>query len=222
MRKKFYLGVISMALVMGFVLTGCGSSPAVSAQEAAAPVDLTGVTSYYVRVDGNNKNAGTSETAPFKTLQRAVEAAAKTPVKKITVIGTLKENTSIKDSDPSVKLNRFIFDGTAILAADTSGDERDPDSITITGKQGASERERAVLTSPGGDYTVFIINSTVVFENIEISGNPADPALFVSLAHAKNTAAYLRGGIAGNLRGVVERHESVIDQVNAASASGFV
>jgi hypothetical protein len=176
--KLFLKGIPALALVFGLLMMGCGSSP-----QAAAP-DLTGVTSYYVRADGDDANSGTSEAAPFKTLQRAVEAAAKTPVKKITVIGTLKENISIGDTDPSVqKRNRFIYDGIMILAANTSGDERDPDSITITGKPDASGQERAVLTSPGGDFTVFIINSTVIFENIEISGNPADPALFVRQSH---------------------------------------
>ena len=41
------------------------------------PVDLTGVTSYYVRADGSDRNAGISEDAPFKTLQRAVLTPAK-------------------------------------------------------------------------------------------------------------------------------------------------
>jgi hypothetical protein len=86
--------MLAMALVCGFVLAGCASGP-----KAAAP-DLTGVTSYYVRADGNDKNAGISGDAPFKTLQRTLEAAAKTPVKKVTVIGTLAGNTTIQAADP--------------------------------------------------------------------------------------------------------------------------
>jgi hypothetical protein len=181
-KKRVLWGAPVLALVFGFVLMGCGSSPKASPQ-AAAP-DSTGVSTYYVRADGDDKNAGTSEVAPFKTLQRAVEAAAATSAKKITVIGTLAGNTTIEDTDPSVqKRNGIIFDGINILAANTSGGERDPDSITITGKPDASGQERAVLTSPDGDYTVNILNSTIIFENIEISGNPSDPALFVALSH---------------------------------------
>jgi hypothetical protein len=194
MRKnKNCSWLISVALVMGFVMAGCGSSPAV------APVDLTGVTSYYVRADGNDANAGTSEDAPFKTLAKAVEAAAKTTVKKITVIGTLAGNTKIENADPTVLSTEIGYqvrvvelNGQKTTMVDTtkpatlkikgSYDEHDPDSITITGKPGASGAERAVLTSAGGDYTVLIINSTVVFENIEISGNPTDPALFIQLS----------------------------------------
>ncbi|MDR1232409.1 MAG: hypothetical protein LBK61_13530 [Spirochaetaceae bacterium] len=182
MKKNSFRGTIGMAavaaMVFGLLVAGCGSSP-----KAAAP-DLTGVSSYYVRADGDDKNAGTSEAAPFKTLQRAVDAAAKTSVKKITVIGTIAGNTKIQDADPSVQeIKLIILDGITTLVADPSGDERDPDSITITGKPGASGQERAVLTSPGGDYTVSINKSTVIFENIEISGNPSDPAFFVEDSH---------------------------------------
>jgi hypothetical protein len=166
----------------------------------AQSADLTGVTSYYVRADGNDANAGTSEDAPFKTLAKAVEAAAKTTVKKITVIGTLNGNTVIEDADPTVLSTEIGYDvkvlelnGQKTTIVDTtkpatlkikgSYDEHDPDSITIIGKPGASGAERAVLTSAGGNYTVFVINSTVIFENIEISGNPDDPALFVEASH---------------------------------------
>jgi hypothetical protein len=80
---------------------------------------LTGVTSYYVRADGSDANAGTSETAPFKTLAKAVQEAAGTPVKKITVMGTLIGQTDIKDSGA--------------------------DEILITGKADASGAEKALL-----------------------------------------------------------------------------
>jgi hypothetical protein len=83
-KKKVLWGIAALA-AFGFVLTGCGS-----ASDAAAP-DLTGVSSYYARADGDDGNAGISEDAPFRTLQRAVAAA--TPVRKITVIGTLAGHT---------------------------------------------------------------------------------------------------------------------------------
>jgi ABC-type glycerol-3-phosphate transport system substrate-binding protein len=78
-----------IALVLGFALllfAACGSAP------SSKTSDLTGVTSYYVRADGNDKNTGTSEDSPFKTLTKALEAAEKTSVKKITVIGTLVDH----------------------------------------------------------------------------------------------------------------------------------
>jgi hypothetical protein len=145
--------VTGVLLVTWFVLAGCGSSPA-----ASAPVDLTGVTSYYVRADGNDTNAGTNEAAPFKTLAKAVEAAAKTSVKKITVIGTLAENTTIKDADSTDKMPQKIIDATGeqdmakamaglrVATITWSLDERNPDEILITGKSDASGAERAVLT----------------------------------------------------------------------------
>jgi hypothetical protein len=121
----------------------------------AAALDVTGLAAYYVRADGDDRNLGISEEAPFRTLQRAVEAAATTPVKRITVIGALRENVSINDADPSAPaIQLSMADGITTLAADPSGDGRDPGSIVIAGKPGASGQERAVLASPGGDYTV--------------------------------------------------------------------
>ena len=174
--------VTGVLLVTWFVLAGCGSSPA-----ASAPVDLTGVTSYYVRADGDDKNAGTSEAAPFKTLQRAVDAAANTPVKKITVVGTLVGYTKIEKADPTVKKLIKIMDATGgqdlaevlknqvgVATVEGSLDEPDPDEILITGKPDASGAERAVLASPApanpSDYTLTVIDSTVRLEHIEISG----------------------------------------------------
>ncbi|MDR1248597.1 MAG: hypothetical protein LBK63_04760 [Treponema sp.] len=176
------VGIIGMtaAVACALVTAGCGSSPrAVEPEQAAAP-DSIGVGAYYVRADGDDRNPGISEEAPFRTLQRAVEAAAATLVKRITVIGALRENIAINDADPSAPaIQLSMADGITTLAADPSGDGRDPDSIVIAGKPGASGQERAVLTSPGGDYTVFISHATVVFEHIEIADNPSDPALFV-------------------------------------------
>jgi hypothetical protein len=160
--------------------------------------DLTGVTTYYVRADGNDKNAGTSEEKPFKTLQRAVDAAAKTSVKKITVIGTIAGNTTIQDADPTVKKINKVMDATggqdiAQLLANQVGvatvqgslDEPDPEEILITGKPDASGAERAVLVPPANNDNaiLIILSSTVRLEHIELSGlNDSTkqlPAIFV-------------------------------------------
>jgi hypothetical protein len=182
MKKGFIFGLSGAALLIGLVLAGCGSAP-------ASTVDLTGVTSYYVRADGNDKNAGISEDAPFKTLARAVEAAAKTTVKKITVIGTLSVGAAIQDADPTVRRQVKSIDATGgkdiavvlksqvvgVAKIDWSLDERDPDEILITGKPGATGAEQAVLTPAKEDTAVLLVSkSTVRLENIEISGLDSD------------------------------------------------
>ncbi|MDR1636421.1 MAG: hypothetical protein LBR93_03705 [Treponema sp.] len=130
------VAALAVALVCGFVvLAGC----------ASAPVDLTGVTSYYVRANGKDKNAGISEEKPFKTLAKAVEAASGSTVKTITVLGTLN---------------------SALPEITNTGAE-----IVITGKPDAAARDKAVLQIPkegkafnaGGD-------SRIRFEHITITG----------------------------------------------------
>ncbi|MDR1230403.1 MAG: hypothetical protein LBK61_03255 [Spirochaetaceae bacterium] len=188
MKKNSFRGIIGMAavlsaaLVFGLLVAGCGSSP-----KAAAP-DLTGVSSYYVRADGDDQNAGTSEAAPFKTLQRAVEAAAKTSVKKITVIGTLNGSATIKNANPPVLSTEIDYEVTvleqngqrtsivdttkpATIKIKGSYDEHDPGEILITGKPGAAGTENAVLTDTGNTDNILLIESASVrLENIEISG----------------------------------------------------
>lgn len=78
--KRLSFGLLIMSVVLiGVVLSGCVSTPP----------DLSNVTSYYVRENGSDKNSGISEDKPFKTLAYAITRAAKTPVKTITVLGTL-------------------------------------------------------------------------------------------------------------------------------------
>jgi len=89
--------------------------------QTAQTLNLNRVTSYFVRANGNDSNVGTSENAPFRTLAKAVEAASKTKVKTITVIGTLIGQTEISNSGV--------------------------DEILITGKHGASDSEKAALTT---------------------------------------------------------------------------
>ena len=103
------------------------------------------VASYYVRANGNDSNNGTTEARPFKTLAKAVEAASKTNVKKITVIGKLDGQTAIKDSGS--------------------------DEIFITGKADASDNDKAVITTSSTERvsTIEITgNSNIRLENITI------------------------------------------------------
>jgi len=115
--KKNLIDLLSLLLVALFMAF---TSNKANAQTAQTP-NLTGVTSYYVRANGSDSNTGTSENTPFKTLTKAVETASKTKVKKITVIGTLIGQTKISNSGV--------------------------DEILITGKQNASNSEKAILTS---------------------------------------------------------------------------
>jgi len=147
------LKVICVLLLFGVLLGACGSNP-------SAKTDLTGVTSYYVRSDGNDKNTGTSEDNPFGTLAKALEAASKTSVKKITIIGKLVENVSTEHLKPVNFLSRKIDDNTKI-----------PEEILITGKPDASADEKAVLTSETTKTRALdILNAAIRLENIEISG----------------------------------------------------
>jgi hypothetical protein len=229
MKKKFWLfGVMAAALVFGLLAAGCGSSP-----KAAAP-DLTGVSSYYVRADGDDKNAGTSEAAPFKTLQRAVEAAAKTPVKKITVIGTIAGNTTIQDADPTVKKIIKVMDATGgqdlaeVLGAQTgvatvqgSLDDPDPEEILITGKPDAAGTERAMLVPPvnNNNAILIVLNSTVRLEHIELSGlNDSTkqlPTIFVSGTATLAQGAKITKNISKGYAGIYALYGLVIMRDNA-------
>jgi len=174
-----------ITLVLGFALllfAACSSAP------SSKTPDLTGVTSYYVRADGNDSNVGTSEDKPFKTLSKAVQVALSTKVKKITVIGTLDETTTIKNTVKPIlsavvdyPVIEMDVGGKKVVSVDLtkpafakikgSYDEPDPNQILITGKPGASGNERAVLTNTQNPDNILLIESaTVRLENIEISG----------------------------------------------------
>ncbi|MDR0876878.1 MAG: hypothetical protein LBN21_02410 [Treponema sp.] len=154
--KHFFKVMLALALCGGV----CGS---LLAQEE--------VRSYYVRASGNDGNDGRSETAPLKTLARAVERASRGTIKTITIIGQLDATSE------GLKLSNFIGGGEPnvkyIFIIQDSGKEE----ILITGKANASSLERAVLAAPSPtrrDYPGVVIvggNSKVRFENIEIVGN---------------------------------------------------
>jgi hypothetical protein len=181
--KLFLTGIPALALVFGLVIAGCGSSPQAAAGEPSATPDLTGVTLYYVRADGSDTNAGTSEDAPFKTLAKAVEAAAKTPVKKITVIGTLNGQTDIADSGP--------------------------DEILITGKADSPEAEKAFLkplADPGNRENGIMISgvTNIRLEQITITGYPSNG---IVIAESKETTLTVGQGavITGNGRNAIKK-----------------
>ena len=158
MKSKLFFVIIAIFLAMGLCVA-CTSGP------KASSTDLTGVTTYYVRANGNDKNAGVSEDAPFQTLGRAIQAASGTRVKTITVIGTLDGQTEIKDS------------GT--------------DQILITGKAGASDSEKAVLTRSAERINTIRItgNSNIRLECLTVTG----PVNSLSFIYAGNGAKLTLG-----------------------------
>lgn len=88
----------------------------------AAYAQTTVQRSLYVSAQGDdNNNNGRSETTPYKTLMKAVEAANAGVIKTITILGT-------------------IYD-TGIKIEQSGADE-----ILITGKPDASEAEKAVIS----------------------------------------------------------------------------
>ena len=141
--------------------------------------------SYYVQANGSDSNQGTSESAPFKTLTKALETASMSTIKKITVIGTLIGETSTEHLTPVWKREtqqvkfididrrkdrntqtEFIFRDYIQLKG--SYDEPHPHEILITGKANANSKEKAVLTS--NTSALLIFNCAIRLENIEISG----------------------------------------------------
>jgi len=160
---KKLIGVF-VCLTLVFIVAACGSSPKVAEPPA-------GTESYYVRADGNDRNAGTSEDAPFKTLTRAIEVASKTSVKKITVIGTLVEEVSTENAATSLWRKNW--------------DDPNPAEILITGKPNATDDEKAVLTSQRDHVLIIHIALAIRLENIEISGKKGSN---------NNSAVYIVGG----------------------------
>ena len=164
-----------IVLVLGIaalLFAACGSSP--SSSKASKEPDLTGVTSYYVRADGNDSNAGTLEDRPFKTLAKAVQTASKTKVKTITVIGKLAGETEINNS------------GT--------------DEILITGKADTSDSEKAVLTTSTEEENTIVItgNSNIKLEYITLNTITYLPIIYtegdkVKLTLGKNVVVYGNG-----------------------------
>lgn len=124
--------------------------------------------SFYVSAKGNDNNDGLSEARSVMSLEEAYFRAMKGSIKKITVIGTLNENT--ESNSISNKYNAgSVF--CLMNLGDTSQE------ITITGKLGATSTDNAVLSAKGSaDAAVILVDSgvRVRFEHIEISGGEGE------------------------------------------------
>jgi hypothetical protein len=116
--------------------------------------------SYYVKATGFDINNGLAETAPFRTLARAVEAARQSSIKTITVIGELNEaseaGAQAQVRDPQGESVFFIRDSGTL-------------DITITGKNNP-----ALSAANSGKRALKVAgNSRIVLQNIVISGGNA-------------------------------------------------
>jgi nucleoid-associated protein YgaU len=99
---------------------------------------------YYVRADGSDENDGVSEATPFKTLEKAVQAALRDAKTTVVVIGTVAGATRIQNSGET--------------------------ELVITGKPRASAAEQAVLSGATEQSTVEISgHSNVRFASITIA-----------------------------------------------------
>jgi len=120
---------------------------------------------WYVSAQGDDANNGTLEQIPYRTLSKAITSASHYKKNIITVVGVLDAANGGDNED-------------AIFVIRQTGKAE----ITITGMANAPEGQRAVLSGAGKELPIVRIegNSTVRFENIEISGALDNDAVIVT------------------------------------------
>ena len=119
---------------------------------ATTPKYPPGQDTYYVMATGSDRNNGFSELTAFRSLFKAMAAAANGPIKKITVLGTLDVTTEQSSNRERVFLIQSMGKG----------------EILICGADG----EPAVLSAAGSGRRAVLVRGTapIRFENIEITG----------------------------------------------------
>jgi hypothetical protein len=144
MKKKIKTGFVGFisALLFLLVIISCVTGP-----------NLSGVTTYYVRADGDDSSKGITEDAPFKTLTKAVQVASQSKLKKITIIGKIPKSTTV----------------------DNSGKEE----ILVTGKYDNLPDNNAVLSTDKGSVIEITGLSNIRFDNITLTDATFGGALFV-------------------------------------------
>jgi len=143
-----------IALILAFAVVAVS---AVLAQETV-----------YVSAKGSKNNSGRSEAEPMD-FDSALTKVFFGESKKIIIIGTLDiKSNGMKDNSDFLF---FIQDLMAALGIRGTA----LGEIVITGKPGAPENERAVLSAKGsGKYAVRVRNCKIRFEHIEISGGEGE------------------------------------------------
>lgn len=108
--------------------------------------------SYYVSSQGNDENSGRAVGNSFRTLSRAIEIATQSATKRITIIGTLNDETEKNDSSESV------------FSLSYKGETE----ITISGIPEVSSKLQARLSAIGTRKRVVECQGKIRFENLEI------------------------------------------------------
>jgi hypothetical protein len=121
---------------------------------ASAPKYLPGQDTYYVKAGGSDRNDGLSPETAFRSLFKALAAAAKGPIKTITVLGTLDAA-----SEQSSNMERVFFIHSI-----------GKNEVLIRGMPSAGEP--AVLSAAGSGRRAVLVrgSSPIRFEHIVISG----------------------------------------------------
>ncbi|MDR2702617.1 MAG: hypothetical protein LBB72_09315 [Spirochaetaceae bacterium] len=121
---------------------------------ASGPRYLPGQDTFYVKAGGSDRNDGLSPETPFRSLFKALAAAAKGTIKTITVLGTLDEASEQSSNRERV----FLIQSMG------------KNEILIRGTPSAGEP--AVLSAAGSGRRAVLIrgNSPIRFEHIVISG----------------------------------------------------
>lgn len=136
MRKLYLLFVVFI------VFMSCASTPKYPA----------GMVTWYVSAQGSDRNDGFTEQTAFRSLFKAIAAASISPIKTITVLGTL----DVKSEQSTNTERVFIIQGMG------------KDEVLIRG----SDTEPAVLSAAESGRRATIIRGSmpIRLENIEISG----------------------------------------------------
>ncbi|MDR3312060.1 MAG: hypothetical protein LBS64_02880 [Spirochaetaceae bacterium] len=114
---------------------------------------------YYVDEFGNDHNDGVSEKKPFRTLQRAVDAALFSGITRIVVSGTLRERVVINEANGEILITGRPHRRTVSSYLSSPGDGRLPEGT-------------AVLTSLNAYRTLAVSGLTRVrLEYIAVIGN---------------------------------------------------
>jgi len=125
----------------------------------------------YVSSKGSSGNSGLSEAEPVDFNTALMHVATK-GITKIIILGTLDQNSN--GIDKKIGALFFLNDKVGVDKRGAALEE-----IVITGKPGASGKERAVLSAKkSGTIPVMIGDSKFRFENIEISGAEGDESGF--------------------------------------------
>jgi hypothetical protein len=223
MKSTYQYSVIGVVLsvFLAALTNACWSSA-----PPAAPPPST----YYVKASGNDNNAGTSEDAPFKTLNKAIyESWARgygygVGRKTIVVIGTLTmDYAAITEG-----IGYAISNSKPYPTADSHLD------VLITGKADAPEAERAVLRGNDKDQIlrmdpVFkgsqgINGARIRLENITLTGGKADNGGAVYVGErgvlTLGPGAIITGNQAKNGGGVYAEQSNVFSDETIVSLEG--